>query len=81
MQVLAHIVYKSRKSSDRAKRDASKAARPTRDSDTQFVDIAEIIIIQFLEALGDNQIDILCCESNSTPTQADGEFSNCPTKA
>jgi hypothetical protein len=81
MQVLAHIAYYASKSSHRARCDISEATRPTRDSDTQFVDIVETIIIRFLEALGDNQIDKLCCESNSTPTQADGELSNCPTKA
>ena len=81
IQILAYIVNCSKKSKYRVRSDISEAARPTRDSDTQVVDIAETIIFRFPEALGDNQIDILCCESNSTPTQADGELSNCRTKA
>lgn len=81
MCALVHFAHYSRKFSDRAEWDILNTDQPTRDSDTPFVDIAETMIIRLQDAMDEDQIDLLCCGSYPTPTQADGETRSVRAKA
>jgi hypothetical protein len=73
MWALVHYVRCSRMLNNMASYDIINTDKLARDGGITFVELAETMIIRLQDALDEDKIDLLCCGSYPTPTQAGGE--------
>ena len=81
MCALVHYVRCSRMLNNRANYDIINTDKRARDGGIKFVELAETMVIRLQDALDEDQIDLLCCRSYPTPTQAGGEPRSVRTKS